>query len=194
LSVTDQRAHTAGVLTTSRHVTSRHVTTQHAAPAQSDHSRCTARYTSGPNLLPFKCAFTCKCAIKYSFVIRITIIITSCAPLHMISVSLVQGSDGLLYHVLFTLCSIRVTICTTCLSIKIFAFCFRVILTISSDFSSHSMNQVVFVKQKRCVYCEVENKILCKSAGTSDSTVSNCGSDRELSCGCQKAAQCPALA
>jgi hypothetical protein len=121
---------------TSRHVMSRHVTTQqHPAPAQPDHSRCTARsrYKSGPNLLPFKCSFTCKCDIKYSFVIRITIIITPCAPLHMISVSLLQGSAGLLYHAIFTPYNIRVTTCTTCLSIKILKFCFRVVLTISSD-------------------------------------------------------------
>ena len=45
---------------------------------------------------------------------------------------------------------------------NIFAFCFRVILTISSDLSPHSMNQVAFVKQKKCVYCEVGNKILYK--------------------------------
>jgi len=122
-----------------------------------------SRYTSGPNLLPFKCAFTCKCAIKYSFVILIAIIITQCAPLHMISVSLVQGSAGLLYHAIFPLCSITVTICTTCLSIKILAFCFLVTLTIS--FSPYSMKQVVFVKQTECVYCEVGNKILYKICG-----------------------------
>ena len=131
MSLTVQRAHT-----TSRHVTSRQATTQHRAAGRSvstpQQMHC-SRYTSGPNLPPFKYAFTCKCAIKYSFVIRITIIITPCAPLHMISVSLVQGSAGLLYHAIFTLYSIRVTICTTCLSIKILVFCFRVTFTISSD-------------------------------------------------------------
>ena len=104
-----------------RHVTARHSPARRSCSVRPQQMHC-SRYTSGPNLLPFKCAFTCKCVIKYSFVIRITIIITSCAPLHMISVSFVQGSAGLLYHVLFTLCSIRVTICTTCLSIKIFAW------------------------------------------------------------------------
>jgi len=112
-------------------VTSRHVMS-HCCSARPQQMHC-SRYTSCPNLLPFKCAFTCKCAIKYSFVILITIIITPCALLHMISVSLVQGSAGLLYHAMFTLCTIGVTMCTTCLSIKILTFCFRVILTTSSD-------------------------------------------------------------
>jgi len=124
--VTDRRAQTAGVLTTSRHVMS------HCCSARPQQMHC-SRYTSCPNLLPFKCAFTCKCAIKYSFVILITIIITPCALLHMISVSLVQGSAGLLCHAIFTLCTIGVTMCTTCLSIKILTFRFRVILTTSSD-------------------------------------------------------------
>lgn len=162
LSVADKRAHTAGVLTTSRHVTSRHYPACRSCSVRPQQMHC-SRYTSGPNLLPFKCAFTCKCAIKYSFVILIAIIITQCAPLHMISVSLVQGSAGLLYHAIFPLCSITVTICTTCLSIKILAFCFLVTLTIS--FSPYSMKQVVFVKQTECVYCEVGNKILYKICG-----------------------------
>jgi hypothetical protein len=113
-------------------VTSRHYPASRSCSVRLQQMHC-SRYTSGPNLLPFKCAFTCKCAIKYSFVIRITIIITPCAPLHMISVSLVQGSAGLLYHAIFTLCSIRVTISTTWLSIKDRVCCFHIILTISSD-------------------------------------------------------------
>ena len=170
MSVTDQRAHT-----TSRHVTSRHVTSRHY-PASCCRSVSTpqqmhcSRYTSGPNLLPFKCAFTCKCAIKYSFVIRITIIITPCAPLHMISVSHVQGSAGLLYHAIFTLCSIRVTICTTCLSIKILTLCFHVTPTISSDLfpTQHGpAGRPVFAKQTQCVHCEGGNKIPCKICGHS---------------------------